>query len=90
VDRDEVLAWLERHGRRRVAKGMARYAVVARRVFGVQMGTLQALAKQLGTDHDLAVELWQSGWYEARQSATSTRELASPAVRANPARRART
>jgi len=66
VDRDEVLAWLRRRGSQRVARGMARYAIVARHVFGVQMRTLQPLAKRLGTDHDLAIELWESGWYEAR------------------------
>jgi 3-methyladenine DNA glycosylase AlkD len=30
------------------------------------MRQIQALAKQLGRDHDLAQELWFSGWYEAR------------------------
>jgi len=30
------------------------------------MGTLLTLSKRLGKDHELAVELWESGWYEAR------------------------
>ena len=30
------------------------------------MPTIKALAKELGKDHDLAEELWQSGIYEAR------------------------
>lgn len=45
---------------------MARYGIVARKAFGVSMGTMQTLQKRIGTDHDLAVELWQSGWHEAR------------------------
>ena len=66
MDRDEVLAWLEKKGTRSTVEGMARYGIVAQRAFGVTMGTLQTLAKQLGKDHALAVQLWETGWYEAR------------------------
>ncbi|NOT09752.1 MAG: DNA alkylation repair protein [Gemmatimonadales bacterium] len=45
---------------------MARYGIVAKRAFGVPMGTLLKLRKQLGVDHTLSLELWKSGWYEAR------------------------
>jgi 3-methyladenine DNA glycosylase AlkD len=45
---------------------MARYAIRAPKVFGVSMATMQALAKRLGHDHDLAEALWDTGWYEAR------------------------
>ncbi len=66
LDRDEVLTWLERRGRQANVRGMARYGIVARKAFGVSMGTMQTLQKRIGTNHDLAVELWQSGWHEAR------------------------
>jgi 3-methyladenine DNA glycosylase AlkD len=62
----EVLAWLERRGSRRNREGMARYGIVAAKVFGVSVSTLQQLAKRLGRDHDLAAALWDTGWYEAR------------------------
>lgn len=65
----EVLAWLEKHGTRRNVEGMARYGIRSERVFGVSVGTLQRLAKQLGRDHRLAAELWETGWYEARMLA---------------------
>jgi len=45
---------------------MARYGIVADKVFGVSMGTMQSLAKELGRDHDLALALWDTRWYEAR------------------------
>jgi 3-methyladenine DNA glycosylase AlkD len=45
---------------------MARYGIVARRAFGVPIGTLLRMAKQLGKDHALAAALWKSDWYEAR------------------------
>jgi len=66
LSRDEVLAWLKRRGRQSNVQGMARYGIVARKAFGVSMGTMQTLQRRIGTDHDLAVQLWQSGWHEAR------------------------
>ena len=66
MDRNDVLAWLRKQGTRRPLDGMARYGIVARRAFGVSMGTLLEMKKRVGTDHDLAIALWDSGWYEAR------------------------
>jgi 3-methyladenine DNA glycosylase AlkD len=45
---------------------MARYGIVAPKVYGVSMATMKSLAKRLGKDHELALALWDSGWYEAR------------------------
>ena len=66
MDKNEVLAWLERKGTRRTVDGMARYGIAAKRAFGVPMGTLLTLKKRLGKDHALSLALWDSGWYEAR------------------------
>lgn len=62
----EVLAWLERRGSRRNRAGMARYGIVAPKVFGVSVATLRQLAGRLGRDHALAGALWATGWHEAR------------------------
>ena len=66
MDTNEVLAWLERRGTRRTVLGMARYGIEAKRAFGVPMGTLLLLRKQLGKDQALSLALWETGWYEAR------------------------
>ena len=67
MNKEEILAWLEKRGTRRVAEGMARFGIQTKmRVFGVSMGTLQSLRKQLGQDHTLASALWTSGCHEAR------------------------
>lgn len=66
MDRDEVLAWLERKGTRRNVEGMARYGIVAKRAVGVPVGTLRTLARRLGKNQDLSLELWATGLYEAR------------------------
>jgi 3-methyladenine DNA glycosylase AlkD len=62
----EALAWLERHGTKKTRDGMAGYGITAKKAFGVTMGDIRVLAKRLGTNHDLAVALWNTGVYEAR------------------------
>jgi 3-methyladenine DNA glycosylase AlkD len=66
VTKREVLAWLKQRGTRRNVLGMARYGIVAKRAFGVSMSTMLSLKKRIGRDHQLAVQLWATGWYEAR------------------------
>jgi 3-methyladenine DNA glycosylase AlkD len=48
---------------------MARYGIVAPKVFGVSVGDLRKHGKTLGHSHELALELWKTGWYEARMLA---------------------
>jgi 3-methyladenine DNA glycosylase AlkD len=48
---------------------MARYGLPKERAFGVSVGDLQRQARTLGRDHDLALALWDTGWYEARMLA---------------------
>ena len=62
----EILKELERRGTRHNRDGMARYAIVAPQVFGVSVGDIRQLGKRTGKDHDLALALWETGWYEAR------------------------
>ena len=63
----EALAWLEKRGSRKVRdEALTRYGITAPKSFGVKVGDIQALAKKLGTDHELAAALWATGWYEAR------------------------
>jgi 3-methyladenine DNA glycosylase AlkD len=62
----DALTWLERRGSRKNRDGMARYGIVAPKVFGVSVSMIQQLGKRLGRDHDLAIALWDTGWYEAR------------------------
>ncbi|MGQ0642952.1 MAG: DNA alkylation repair protein [Gemmatimonadaceae bacterium] len=68
-DVQSVLAELERRGTRATRDGMARYAIPSDKAFGVTVGTMRQMAKGLGRDHDLALALWESGWYEARMLA---------------------
>ena len=38
--------------------------------FGVPMAQMKVVAKRLGTNHELAAQLWATGWYEARMVAS--------------------
>jgi len=69
-----ALKWLERRGTKKNRDGMARYGIVAKKVFGVSMGTMQSLAKELGRNHALSQALWKTGWYEARMLASMVGE----------------
>ena len=62
----EALSWLKKHSKKSVRDGMARYAIPNDKALGVLMGDIQKLAKLLGRDHALALELWKTDVYEAR------------------------
>ena len=62
----EILAWLERRGTKKNRDGMARFAIVAPKAFGVSMATMRPLVKRTPRNHELALALWASGWHEAR------------------------
>src|SRR5687767_4613184 len=66
-----ILAELKRRGSQRNVDGMARYGIVVGngKIFGVSVGTLRDMGKRIGRDHDLALALWDTGWYEARMLA---------------------
>ncbi len=54
---------------------MLRYGIPNDHALGVRMGDIQKLGKQLGRDHALTLELWDSGVYEARMLCAYVDEL---------------
>lgn len=61
-----VLARLKELGGPSRLPGMASVGIRVDRAFGVGMPAVRRLARELGTDHALAVALWDSGVREAR------------------------
>ena len=61
-----VLESLEKMRTKRDFENMSRFAITADKAFGVSVSNIRKLAKQLGRSHELAAELWDTGWYEAR------------------------
>lgn len=69
TDVESIIRTLKRLGTKKTRDGMARYAITSDKAFGVTVGQLRQLGKRLGKNHDLALALWDTGWYEARMLA---------------------
>lgn len=63
----EAIALLQRQAMPRGVENLARFGIVtADRVMGLSVGDIRKSAKAIGRDHALAMQLWDSGWYEGR------------------------
>jgi len=71
----QILQMLASRPDARAVEGMARYGIVAKKVYGGwSIPALRRLAREIGPDHNLAQQLWASGIYEARALATLVEE----------------
>ena len=50
----------------RAVEGMARFGINPRNTYGVSVPNLRKMAKEIGMDHDLAQQLWETAVHEAR------------------------
>ena len=50
-------------------EGMKRFGINVEKAFGLSAPYIKGLAKEIGINHELALELWDSGYHEARQIA---------------------
>jgi 3-methyladenine DNA glycosylase AlkD len=66
----EILTKLKAKAKPHNLPGMARYGIKTENRLGVQIPELRQLAKETGKNHQLALELWQTGIAEARILAT--------------------
>jgi 3-methyladenine DNA glycosylase AlkD len=62
----EVMAELRRLGRPAVVEGMARFGLPSRNALGVSAPKLRTLAKKIGRNQDLSLDLWKTGVPDAR------------------------
>jgi 3-methyladenine DNA glycosylase AlkD len=65
-DAKRVLRELRSLGTRRNIEGMARFGIVAKDVYGVSKPRLDELARRIGRNHSLGLELWETGNHDAR------------------------
>ena len=63
---DEIINILKAHSSEESRKGMARYGIKTETAFGTGIPLLREIAKQHKKDHELALELWRTGFHEAR------------------------
>ena len=74
VSAEEVLRRLEAKARPDQLEGMARFGMVTERRLGVSIPDMREMSKELGKDHRLAAQLWETGTPEARILAAMVEE----------------
>ena len=68
----QIVDHLRAIGSEKNRAGMARYGIKADKAFGVSQADLRSLSKLLKKDHERALQLWETGWREARVVAALT------------------
>jgi 3-methyladenine DNA glycosylase AlkD len=63
---DEVISKLRTYHNPKNVEGMAHFGINPANTLGVSVPTLRAMAREIGTNHNLAQRLWDSGIHEAR------------------------
>lgn len=67
---DKILRKLKSQRNDKNLAGMARFGIATDKAFGIKHPILKDIARQYRKDHQLALELWDSGYHEARLLAT--------------------
>ncbi len=62
----QALHRLQLLGSKRNIEGMKRFNIPSSKAFGVSASNIRSLAKEISKDHQLAIQLWNSGVHEAR------------------------
>jgi 3-methyladenine DNA glycosylase AlkD len=63
---EEVVRYLESNKNEVNRFGMSRFGINVDQAFGISMVDIRALAKTIGKDHQLALDLWETGFHESR------------------------
>jgi 3-methyladenine DNA glycosylase AlkD len=69
MDCSQIIKELKSHSNPKNVAGMARFGISTNGTLGVSVPALRAMAKRIGKNHELALELWESGIHEARMLA---------------------
>jgi 3-methyladenine DNA glycosylase AlkD len=67
---EDILMQLKAKARPDQLEGMARYGMAVEQRLGVAVPDMRKIAKEIGKDHQLALELWQTGIPEAMMVAS--------------------
>ena len=63
---DAILKRLKSLSNSKAVEGMARFGINPQNTYGVSIPNLRKMAKEIGKDHFLSQQLWNSGIHEAR------------------------
>lgn len=62
---DDIVCKLKSLSNPGAKEGMVRYGIVTDKALGISIPDLRRIAKEIGTDHALSLELWDTGIHEA-------------------------
>jgi len=62
----QIIKEIKKNANPKNVEGMARFGINPNNTFGVSIPILRGLAKKIGKNHDLALELWKTEIHEAR------------------------
>src|SRR5579885_1885972 len=71
---DQIMEALQQEASPQAVEGMARFGIRGTQVLGISIPVLRKIAKAVGKDHQLALQLWDSGLHEARILASMVAE----------------
>src|SRR5579872_1495754 len=63
---EQIITNLKQHGNAEAVAGMAHFGINPAQALGISIPVLRKMAKEIGRNQALAVELWDSGIHEAR------------------------
>ncbi len=66
MQHNAILQKLKSLSNPKAIEGMARYGITSEKTYGVSIPNLRRIAREIGTDHKLAQQLWASGIRETR------------------------
>ncbi len=66
IESEQILFQLQGMANPHNVAGMVRYGINSHGTLGISIYTLRPIAKEIGKNHSLALELWDSGIHEAR------------------------
>lgn len=63
---EDVLKELKKHSDPKSLEGMARFGINVKYALGVRIPDVRKIAKEIGKDHQLAIDLWKTKIHDAR------------------------
>ena len=70
MDFQEIIAYFEEISDEKVVNSNKRFAIGCENSYGIRLPVIRKLAKKIGKDHDLALELWNHPYHESHLLAT--------------------
>ena len=74
MDFQDVITYFEEISDENVVNSNKRFAIGCEHSYGIRLPVIRKLAKEIGKDHDLAIELWNHPFHESHLLATMIEE----------------